>query len=305
MGRRIAPAISDPDNSGLCHRRRDALDASEQPAGGGWQPVSRSESDGPASTQTDYVVDVQISRTDLLQADTIRLVTETPDKQQGPGRTPHGNFVLSEFLVSVVNGDGQETPVGLLEGHASAEQNGYPIALATDGNPGTGWAINANGFVPKTATADWKLGGIPAIDERQTDAVFRIRLRQHYGEAHNIGQFRIEIGRRRSSEELQAVRDAEITARFSQWLDEMRPNAVNWKSLAPRQLQSNMAHLNRCRTSPFLPAATSQNRTGMRFSLSRWPNRSVPCSWKSFRMRACQVGGRGLRFTKDEPVTSS
>src|SRR5205807_2526736 len=68
----------------------------------------------------------------------IRLETSSDPKAKdvGPGRTKHGNFVVSEFTARL---DGK--PVAIAAATADIEQPEFPASLAIDGNPkANGWA---------------------------------------------------------------------------------------------------------------------------------------------------------------------
>ena len=65
--------------------------------------------------------------------------------------------VLSEIRLSSITDSGEDVNLELFDGEATAEQEGYPIILATDGNPATGWAINQAGRVSSTAVATWNV----------------------------------------------------------------------------------------------------------------------------------------------------
>lgn len=101
----------------------------------------------------------------------------------GPGRSPKGNFVLSELEASV---DGK--PVEWSAVSASHAQKDYPPAGAADGNPEgkKGWAIgdqfgqvNDIVFEPKS---DIALGD---------DALLTVVLHHNYGESFTLGRFRL------------------------------------------------------------------------------------------------------------------
>jgi len=62
---------------------------------------------------------------------------------RGPGRSPNGNFVMTDFSVSV---DGKQVKIGSTSADFSQEK--YPVADAVDADKaGTGWAIHPNGGV--------------------------------------------------------------------------------------------------------------------------------------------------------------
>jgi hypothetical protein len=103
-----------------------------------------------------------------------------PDKSlpgNGPGRTPHGNFVLSEFKV-----DGLE----LKDASADFSQQGWAVAGAIDGNPKTGWAVSPQMGKPHHAVFLVK-------EPKAVDGPLTIALDQDYGERHTIGRFRLLV----------------------------------------------------------------------------------------------------------------
>ena len=61
---------------------------------------------------------------------------------RGPGLTPHGNFVLSEFQVRTEEG-GRLQGVALAAADADYHQSNMPASAAIDGDPGTGWGVYA------------------------------------------------------------------------------------------------------------------------------------------------------------------
>ena len=61
-----------------------------------------------------YVVDIQVAS---AKFNALRLTTKALGKRPGPGRTPHGNFVLSEVKIEVVAADGTLMPVPVHSSH--------------------------------------------------------------------------------------------------------------------------------------------------------------------------------------------
>ncbi|HEX7899575.1 MAG TPA: PSD1 and planctomycete cytochrome C domain-containing protein [Planctomycetota bacterium] len=94
---------------------------------------------------------------------------------RGPGRTPHGNFVLTEFKV-----DG----LPLKNAAADFSQADWDVAGALDGNPKTGWAVSPQMGKDHQAT-------FLAEAPKAFDAPLTITLDQQYGERHTIGRFRL------------------------------------------------------------------------------------------------------------------
>jgi hypothetical protein len=62
----------------------------------------------------------------------------------GPGRTPHGNFVLNEFRVTAAprKKPARAVAVALHRANADHSQWGFPVAAAIDGNRDSGWAVD-------------------------------------------------------------------------------------------------------------------------------------------------------------------
>ena len=94
----------------------------------------------------------------------------------GPGRTPHGNFVLTEFAVTVASADQPDKPqaVTIARATADVEQPDFPIANAFDGKLNTVWedynifssplgAVGATLSPPAEVTA-YVLVSPPAVD---------------------------------------------------------------------------------------------------------------------------------------------
>ncbi|MGE5192500.1 MAG: PSD1 and planctomycete cytochrome C domain-containing protein [Deltaproteobacteria bacterium] len=102
---------------------------------------------------------------------------------KGPGRAANGNFVLSEFTVTIADKPAEWSSVT-----ATHSQKDYAIAGATDGNPQTGWAI-----LPQVGRAN------EAVFEAKTDlgnggdAPLTIIMQHNYGSAHTIGKFRVSV----------------------------------------------------------------------------------------------------------------
>ena len=99
-----------------------------------------------------------VSDADQVAAIRVEALTDPALPSKGPGRTPHGNFVLSEISVAVepkpnegnagakeTNGDKPLQPAKLVRAEADGEQPGFPATHAIDGNPATGWAIQLPG----------------------------------------------------------------------------------------------------------------------------------------------------------------
>ncbi|MCA9083293.1 MAG: PSD1 domain-containing protein [Planctomycetaceae bacterium] len=191
---------------------------------------------------------------DLPEADLNRLRLESvaSRKAKGPGRTAHGNFVLSEITVEVASLPGKDqkrteesdvldfTAWPIVKADATAQQPGFPIANAFDQNEQTGWAINEGSGVPKSAQATFVLDRGPSAALPTGPVRLKITLRQQYGSQHTIGAFRLTALRDRPVEDLERRRTDEREAAFAAWRERERPNAVHWQHLQPTAATSNL-----------------------------------------------------------------
>jgi len=79
---------------------------------------------------------------DATEVSALRLdvLTDPELPSTGPGRTPHGNFVLSEFTATVARRNALDSKQGVKFVRAEADfaQDGFPAAHAIDGNSKTG-----------------------------------------------------------------------------------------------------------------------------------------------------------------------
>ena len=126
--------------------------------------------------------------------DTLRLdvLADKALPAKGPGRTPHGNFVLSEITLEVSESEDFVSPKLLQFDLAKAdhEQSDRPWRAkdAIDGIDKTGWAIGAQ--YGKDHWAEFHLKEpVPA-----SKLLFvRIRLSQQHGKQHTLGRFKISL----------------------------------------------------------------------------------------------------------------
>jgi hypothetical protein len=107
---------------------------------------------------------------------------------KGPGLTPHGNFVLNEFRVFVldlVDAD-KRRPLKFSSARADFSQKNWDVKGAIDGIEKTGWAISTQ--MGKNHQASFRLNKpFPNKDAGR----LRVELAQLYGSRHVVGRFRI------------------------------------------------------------------------------------------------------------------
>ena len=183
---------------------------------------------------------------EMPEVGAVRLETLTDPSlgASGPGRTPHGNFVLTEFTATAAPRDGAEKPIPVRFVRATADfaQDGFPAQNAIDGSAKTGWAISGTGNwnVPRTALF------FPEKPIRLPGGGrWTFRLEQAYGGHHTIGRFRLSLGQRVTTDlrPLEVQRQEEMERKYAAWLQEAEGHAVHWTVLRPTQAVSNLPHM--------------------------------------------------------------
>lgn len=180
---------------------------------------------------------------DLRDVAALRLEALTDDRlpSKGPGRTPHGNFVLSELTASIAPRDAANEAQSLpfVRAMADFSQNQFDIAQAIDGNAKTGWAIHGPGHWNVNRTATFVLAQPASVADKA--ARWTIKLQQQHGKQHTLGKFRISLGQRRaatgSDEEL---RRQHFEQKFHAWLASVEQSVVTWIPLSPVSAKSNL-----------------------------------------------------------------
>lgn len=189
----------------VAERKFDVLTPGEFKSAGGatltkLEDHSLRASDANPDTDT-YTV---TSTTKLKQLHAIRLDVLGDDSLPGkaPGRAaPNGNFVLSEFSLTVAPASDptRQTPVKLQSATVDYTQPGWSAAALLDGNPKTGWAIaepGPNNTFPVKRSGDslahhaiFELAEPLALAE---ESVLTVTLAQTSDvKQHNIGRFKL------------------------------------------------------------------------------------------------------------------
>jgi hypothetical protein len=183
---------------------------------------------------------------DMAEVGAVRLETLTDPSlgNGGPGRTPHGNFVLTEFTATVApsNGSANAIPVKFVRAEADFTQDGFPAQNAIDGNSKTGWAISGTGKWNVARTAIFypeKPIRLPGGGH------WTVRLEQAYGGHHTIGRFRLSLGQMFTTDPrpIEVQRQEELERKYGIWLKEAEGHAVHWNVLRPTQATSNLPRL--------------------------------------------------------------
>lgn len=139
-------------------------------------------------------IDTVTGRTAVPKTDAIRLdlLADPSLGGGGPGRTPHGNFVLSEFRLEVAT-NAEFSDAGLVEfasAKADFEQGKGQFAAkhVIDGKLDSGWAV-ADQF----GKPHWIVLRLKEPIASATPLYVRIRLEQQHGLQHTIGRLKVAL----------------------------------------------------------------------------------------------------------------
>lgn len=182
---------------------------------------------------------------DLADIAAIRLEALSDPKlpSKGPGRTPHGNFVLTEIMATISSREGAEesVPVKFTTASADFSQDMFPVDKAIDNDEKTGgWAVHGPGVWNVNRTATFVTSG--PVNTTGAPHRWTIRLVQQFGKQHTLGKFRISLGRRPPT---QTGTDAErrrahFNEKFGEWLTREQQRVVAWTTLKPTKAISNL-----------------------------------------------------------------
>jgi hypothetical protein len=192
--------------------------------------------------ETDTYTVTLDSDSKTVSAVRLETLTDPSLSNQGPGRTPHGNFVLNEITATVQPNDKPDSPIPVKFSRAESDvaQDGFPAAGAIDGNPDTGWAVqvpgklNANHVL--TLTPDKPLS-LPAGGK------WTFTLTQTFGSHHTIGRFRLSLGQPATDSDPRPVeerRHEKLMAAFATWKKPLEEKAVHWTILKPVRAKANV-----------------------------------------------------------------
>lgn len=183
-----------------------------------------------------YVAEFDVRLSDLGQL-RVEALRDAVDPAKGPGRTAHGNFVLSEIEAYLVGPGEEEVRLGFETAQADFSQPGYAVGAAIDGNEATGWAIHG-------PIADWRRDrtawfGLARPHARSGGGRLRVVLRQDYGADHTLARFRISaLPRDRDQAAAARRRRKHLRRAFRRWLGDLRQQARAWRVVVPATMRS-------------------------------------------------------------------
>jgi hypothetical protein len=145
-------------------------------------------SDGRGSDNDTYHV---VLTTELPQIGAIRLraLTHPSLPRKGPGRAGNGNFVLTDFQVTL---GGQE--LEFKSAYADHEQPSFPASAAIDDDPKSGWAINIGYGQTATLNADHE--AVFVLDKPVSVAAgqkLEVKLFHNANADYLLGRFAIDV----------------------------------------------------------------------------------------------------------------
>jgi hypothetical protein len=197
---------------------------------------------GPNPDKDNYTVTFHTSfpRVTHLQVEAV------PDSQiagGGPGRTDHGNFVLSEIELSVQpsGGQGDSQTVRFSAAQADYSQAEFPVANAIDGKTDTGWAVDGSGDQHLHHEAIFTLAAPLTLEP---GARLSVRLVQQFGKHHTLGRFRISLGSELPDPQpLAERRRANRDRHFAKWVPSELAKLAHWQRVRPVEAKSQVPSL--------------------------------------------------------------
>ncbi len=155
----------------------------------------------------------------------------------GPGRTDHGNFVVTEIELEAL---GQKSKFAAAE--ADFSQDGFAPAGMFDGKNETGWAIAGPENLRQHRHAILRLAE-PLLLEAGSRV--SIRIAQEYGGKHTLGRFRVTLGSEASfGASIAAKRQEQMEKKFRAWAGAEAPKTVAWRRLRPAEATGDHPTLN-------------------------------------------------------------
>jgi mono/diheme cytochrome c family protein len=143
---------------------------------------------GPNPDHETYEITFQADGS--LRAFKLDVLTHESLPETGPGRSPNGNVVISEFEVerTPAGGAPEKLAVAAALADFAQEREDYQVSSAIDGNDATGWATGSH-VRRENRTAVFVLGDGASIAPGD-QVTLRIKQNTEYGQ-HTLGRFAI------------------------------------------------------------------------------------------------------------------
>jgi len=205
---------------------------------------SVSAGDGPGPDKDRYIIEFEVAP-GHYEALRLEVLSGTGDDQT-PGRSPGGNFVVTDARWTLQH-DGESRALNIAHAGADREQKGYEASHAIDGDAGTGWAIaDGKPIAGSTAALTLSLAEPLVLEE---PAVIRAMLGQGHGGHHTLRRLRV-LGETVVEYEDPAPeaerRENHLARKQAAWEAATREKASDWRILDPVSMESqNRATLSR------------------------------------------------------------
>jgi len=170
----------------------------------------------------------------------LEALTDKSLPSQGPGRTPHGNFVVTEIEVQIAEESKEPRPVKLASATADFAQDKFPAAEMLDGKANTGWAIHGPGNWNVNRTATVTFAEPVKLPEK---ARWIVTLRQDYGMQHVLGKLRISLGAKAPDNAPKLSIAERRAAAYAKWQEQNSAKAANWQLLEAISVTSDLPSL--------------------------------------------------------------
>ena len=157
-------------------------------------------------------------------------LTALSDGKVGPGRTNHGNFVIT-----AINIEANGKKVELRSARATTEQQGFPASAVLDNDPKSGWAIH-------DPNRDWRHDQSIDLTLKQVlsaGTVVRITVQQEFGGNHTVGKLKVAALVKQQALATTLSPEQE----FAQWMSVNRTKLQPFTVLVPEKLTSNLPTL--------------------------------------------------------------
>jgi hypothetical protein len=136
-----------------------------------------------------YTVTVQAKQDTPLTGLRLEVLADKGLPAGGPGRAENGNFVLTEFKVTVKGeADDKAKAVKLVQPQATFQQDGFPVGNAIDNNLATGWAV-----APQFGKDQSAVFQFDKPVNVKGGATFTFTFDQRFGTGHTVGKFRFSF----------------------------------------------------------------------------------------------------------------
>ncbi len=193
----------------------------------------------PSPEKDDYTFVLEAGPGPISQL-RLEALTDPALPKTGPGRVAHGNFVLSEIIVTAAPKGAPEQArlVKLVHAEADVSQKGFEVEKAIDGQTNTGWAVYREGTklnAPHTATFTFEQ---PVSFPAGTNLT--VRLEQQYGQQHTLGRVRFSVPNDAPAKPVAEKRRELLEQSFAKWLEHERAHTVRWTALNPVEAKSNL-----------------------------------------------------------------